>query len=127
LIKEKKKKKMKFQIKAEAVNLIQKSDDECKKLNKLKACQNEGLEKVMVDWFAMTQEISFRTIGLRHFETQLMAGYYLHQGKIVEMKTGEGPSTLPVSLNALSKEGVHVVTVNDYLAERPKNGWSIKA
>jgi preprotein translocase subunit SecA len=81
----------------------------------------------MVDWFAMTQEISFRTIGLRHFETQLMAGYYLHQGKIVEMKTGEGTSTLPVSLNALSKEGVHVVTVNDYLAERPKNGWSIKA
>jgi preprotein translocase subunit SecA len=75
----------------------------------------------MVDWFAMTQEISFRTIGLRHFETQLMAGYYLHQGKIVEMKTGEGKtlaSTLPVSLNALSKEGVHVVTVNDYLAER---------
>jgi preprotein translocase subunit SecA len=73
-------------------------------LNKLKACQNEGLEKVMVDWFAMTQEISFRTIGLRHFETQLMAGYYLHQGKIVEMKT-EGKtlaSTLPVSLNALS-------------------------
>jgi preprotein translocase subunit SecA len=75
----------------------------------------------MVDWFAMTQEISFRTIGLRHFETQLMAGYYLHQGKLSEMKTGEGKtlaSTLPVSLNALSKEGVHVVTVNDYLAER---------
>jgi preprotein translocase subunit SecA len=100
-------------------------------LNKLKACQNEGLEKVMVDWFAMTQEISFRTIGLRHFETQLMAGY-LHQGKIVENENRRRKtlaSTLPVSLNALSKEGVHVVTVNDYLAERDQNGWerSIKA
>jgi preprotein translocase subunit SecA len=111
------------EIKAEASNLIQKSEDELNvKIEQIKKrAKNEGLDKVMVDWFAMTQEISFRTIGLRHFETQLMAGFYLHQGKIVEMKTGEGKtlaSTLPVSLNALSKEGVHVVTVNDYLAER---------
>jgi preprotein translocase subunit SecA len=67
------------------------------------------------------QEISFRTIGLKHFDTQLVAGVLLHNGKIVEMKTGEGKtlvSTLPVSLNALDKKGVHVITVNDYLAER---------
>jgi preprotein translocase subunit SecA len=92
---QRKKKTMKnfiSEIKAEAVNLIQKSDDELNvKIEQIKKrAKNEGLEKVMVDWFAMTQEISFRTIGLRHFETQLMAGYYLHQGKIVEMKTGEG-------------------------------------
>lgn len=68
--------------------------------------------------------MSFREIGLRHFETQLMAGLLLHQGKIVEMKTGEGKtlaSTLPVGLNALTEKGIHVVTVNDYLAERDKN------
>ena len=69
----------------------------------------------------MVQEVSFRTIGLKHFDTQLLAGMLLHEGKIVEMKTGEGKtlvSSLPVALNALSKKGVHVVTVNDYLAER---------
>jgi preprotein translocase subunit SecA len=111
------------EIKAEATNLLQQSEEELTlKMSQIKKrAKMEGLEKVMVDWFAITQEISFRTIGLRHFETQLMAGFYLHQGKIVEMKTGEGKtlaSTLPVSLNALTKGGVHVVTVNDYLAER---------
>ena len=83
--------------------------------------ETESLENVLVDWFALTQEISYRTIGLRHFDTQLLAGIILHEGKIVEMKTGEGKtlaSTLAVALNALSKKGVHVVTVNDYLAER---------
>lgn len=72
-------------------------------------------------WFAMVQEISFRKIQLKHFDNQLLAGLYLSKGKIVEMKTGEGKtlvSTLPVSLNALEKKGVHVVTVNEYLAER---------
>ena len=81
----------------------------------------EPLENLLVDWFALTQEMSYRTIGLRHFDTQLLAGIILHEGKIVEMKTGEGKtlaSTLAVALNALSKKGVHVVTVNDYLAER---------
>jgi len=76
---------------------------------------------VIINWFALIQEISFREIGLRHFDTQLLAGLILHEGKIVEMKTGEGKtlaSTLPIALNALSKKGVHVVTVNDYLAER---------
>ena len=86
--------------------------------------QKEGLDNIIVDWFALVQEVSSRKIGLRHFDTQLLAGILLHQGKIVEMKTGEGKtlaSTLPVSLNALSNKGVHVVTVNEYLAERDKN------
>ena len=81
----------------------------------------EPLENLLVEWFALTQEMSYRTVGLRHFDTQLLAGIILHEGKIVEMKTGEGKtlaSTLAVALNALSKKGVHVVTVNDYLAER---------
>jgi len=92
--------------------IIQKTKERAKK---------ESLENILVDWFALTQEISYRTIGLRHFDTQLLAGIILHEGKIVEMKTGEGKtlaSTLAVALNALSKKGVHVVTVNDYLAER---------
>jgi preprotein translocase subunit SecA len=75
----------------------------------------------LAKWFALTQEVSRRKIGFQHFETQLLAGFFLHDGKIVEMKTGEGKtlsSTLPVSFNALSGKGVHVVTVNDYLAER---------
>ena len=83
--------------------------------------KKESLETLLVDWFALTQEISYRTIGLRHFDTQLLAGIILHEGKIVEMKTGEGKtlaSTLAVALNALTQKGVHVVTVNDYLAER---------
>ena len=86
--------------------------------------QSEGLDSIIVDWFALVQEISSRKIGLKHFDTQLLAGILLHQGKIVEMKTGEGKtlaSTLPVSLNAISNKGVHVVTVNEYLAERDKN------
>lgn len=110
-------------IKLEATYLIHQSDDELiiKGEQIKRRCKTEGLEKIMSEWFALVQEIAFRKIGLRHFETQLMAGFHLHQGKIVEMKTGEGKtlaSTLPVSLNALMKKGVHVVTVNDYLAER---------
>jgi len=83
--------------------------------------QKEPLENLLIDWFALTQEASFRTIGLRHFDTQLEAGILLHDGNIVEMKTGEGKtlaSSLPIALNGLSKKGVHVVTVNEYLAER---------
>jgi preprotein translocase subunit SecA len=81
----------------------------------------EGLENIIAPWFAIVQEISYRKIGLKHFDTQLLAGLVLNEGKIVEMKTGEGKtlaSTLPVSLNALSGKGTHVVTVNEYLAER---------
>ena len=86
-----------------------------------KRLKKSSLDILLPEWFALVQEVSFRKIGLKHFDTQLKAGVILHQGKIVEMKTGEGKtlaSTLAVSLNALSKKGVHVVTVNDYLAER---------
>jgi len=75
----------------------------------------------LIHWFAIVQEIASRRIGLKHYESQLLAGLQLHAGKIVEMKTGEGKtlaSTLPVSFNALTEKGVHVITVNDYLAER---------
>jgi preprotein translocase subunit SecA len=86
--------------------------------------KKESLDAVSLEWFALVQEVSYRKIGLKHFKTQLLAGYFLHQGNIVEMKTGEGKtlaSTLPIALNALSGKGVHVVTVNDYLAERDAN------
>ena len=95
------------------------SGDKIEKLKK--RVKKESIDNVIVDWFALVQEISSRKIGLKHFDTQLIAGLLLHQGKIVEMKTGEGKtlaSTLPIALNALNQKGVHVVTVNDYLAER---------
>ena len=112
-----------YEIKVENTKLGQKSDEELEgKIIKVKKrAENESLDKLIIDWFALVQEVAFRKIGLRHFDTQLLAGMFLHQGKIVEMKTGEGKtlaSTLPVALNALSQKGVHVVTVNDYLAER---------
>jgi len=126
LIENEKRKQMKkylSDIKIEFSNLHEKTDEELEtQIFKLKKrTQDDSLEKVLPEWFAIVQEISLRTIGLKHFDTQLLAGIHLHQGKIVEMKTGEGKtlaSTLPVSLNALLKKGVHVVTVNDYLAER---------
>ncbi|MDD5051225.1 MAG: preprotein translocase subunit SecA [Sulfuricurvum sp.] len=76
---------------------------------------------VLVDSFAITREASKRVLGMRHFDVQLIGGMVLHEGRIAEMKTGEGKTlvaTLPVVLNAMTGEGVHVVTVNDYLAER---------
>lgn len=79
------------------------------------------LEDLIPEAFACVREASRRVLGERHFDVQLMGGIILHQGKIAEMKTGEGKtlvSTLPVYLNALLGKGVHVVTVNDYLAKR---------
>lgn len=112
-------------IKSEGRNLAEKTEEELKiriqKIKKQIQTNEKDLNIVLPEWFALTQEISLRQIGLKHFETQLLAGYYLHSGKIIEMKTGEGKtlaSTLSVSLNALIGKGVHVVTVNDYLAER---------
>ena len=110
-------------IKVESENLLQKTEDELiDKIEKIKKrAKKEPLDNLMQEWFALVQEISYRKIGLRHFETQLAAGFFLHKGNIVEMKTGEGKtlaSTLAISLNALTKKGVHVVTVNEYLAER---------
>ena len=85
--------------------------------------KGEKLESILPEAFACVREASKRTIGLRHFDVQLIGGYILNQGKIAEMKTGEGKTlvaTLPVYLNAIEGKGVHVVTVNDYLAKRDK-------
>ena len=81
----------------------------------------ETLDQLLPEAFAAAREASKRVLGMRHYDVQLMGGMVLHQGRIAEMRTGEGKTlvaTLPVYLNALSKEGVHVVTVNDYLAKR---------
>ncbi len=81
----------------------------------------ETLDDIMVEAFATVREAAVRTVDMRHFDVQLLGGMVLHQGRISEMKTGEGKTlvaTLPAYLNALTGEGVHVVTVNDYLAKR---------
>ena len=83
--------------------------------------RGESLDDLLPEAFAVVREAAVRTLGQRHFDVQIMGGIVLHQGKIAEMKTGEGKTlvaTLPVYLNALEGKGVHVVTVNDYLARR---------
>ncbi len=85
------------------------------------AALKEVLDEILVEAFAVCREAGWRVLNMRHFDVQLVGGMVLHQGKIAEMKTGEGKTlvaTLPVYLNALSGRGVHVVTVNDYLAKR---------
>src|SRR5260221_13616341 len=79
------------------------------------------LDRILPDCFALTRESSVRSLGMRHFDVQLIGGMGLHKGSIAEMRTGEGKTlvaTLPCYLNALEGKGVHVVTVNDYLARR---------
>ncbi len=86
-----------------------------------KRLQKESLDKILPDAFAVVREASRRTLKMRHFDVQLIGGMALHDGSIAEMKTGEGKTlvaTAPVYLNALTEKGVHVVTVNDYLAQR---------
>ncbi len=81
----------------------------------------ESLDDILPEAYATVREAAFRTLGYRHFRVQLLGGVVLHQGRIAEMKTGEGKTlvaTLPSYLNALTGNGVHVVTVNDYLAKR---------
>ena len=81
----------------------------------------EALDDLLPEAFAVVRETGQRVLEMRHFDVQLIGGMVLHQGKIAEMKTGEGKTlvaTLPVYLNALTGRGVHVVTVNDYLAKR---------
>jgi preprotein translocase subunit SecA len=88
---------------------------------KQRLVQGAELDDILPEAFAVVREASKRTLGMRHFDVQLIGGMVLHSGKIAEMKTGEGKTlvaTLPVYLNALSGKGVHVVTVNDYLARR---------
>lgn len=86
--------------------------------------KGETLDDILVEAFATVREASKRTIGLRHYDVQLIGGIVLHEGKITEMKTGEGKTlvaTCPVYLNALAGKGVHVITVNDYLASRDRD------
>ena len=88
--------------------------------------EGETLEQLLPEAFAVVREASVRTTGMRHFDVQLLGGVTLHEGNIAEMKTGEGKTlvaTLPVYLNALEGKGVHLITVNDYLARRDSNGW----
>ena len=83
--------------------------------------EGKTLDEILPEVFAVVREASKRVLGMRHFDVQLIGGIILHQGRIAEMKTGEGKTlvaTLPVYLNALSEKGVHVITVNDYLAKR---------
>ncbi|MBI4209254.1 MAG: preprotein translocase subunit SecA, partial [Deltaproteobacteria bacterium] len=100
------------------------TDDQLRsKTGELKSCLEKGetLEQLLPEAFAVVREAGKRAIGLRHFDAQLLGGMVLHQGKIAEMKTGEGKTlvaTLPAYLNALTGKGVHIVTVNDYLARR---------
>src|SRR5512133_2031142 len=87
--------------------------------------KGETLDKILPEAFAVCREASTRVLGMRHYDVQLIGGMILHMGKIAEMRTGEGKTlvaTLPVYLNALEGKGVHVVTVNDYLARRDA-GW----
>ncbi|MBW1723910.1 MAG: preprotein translocase subunit SecA [Deltaproteobacteria bacterium] len=100
------------------------SDDELKaqaQLFKDRLNNGESLDDLLPEAFATVRESSVRTLEMRHFDVQLIGGIVLHQGKIAEMKTGEGKTlaaTLPAYLNALSGKGVHIITVNDYLARR---------
>ncbi|MBM39930.1 MAG: preprotein translocase subunit SecA [Chloroflexi bacterium] len=101
-----------------------KSDEELKSVSAVLKTEYESgksLDDLLPDAFAAVREAAKRTLGQRHFDVQLLGGIVLHQGKIAEMRTGEGKTlvaTLPAFLNSISGEGVHVVTVNDYLAKR---------
>ena len=113
----------------DAVNAL---EDEIKKLSddqliaktsdfKGRLVNGSTLNEILPEAFAVVREASMRVLGMRHFDVQIIGGVVLHEGKIAEMKTGEGKTlmaTLPVYLNALTGKGVHVVTVNDYLATR---------
>src|SRR5690606_9066549 len=121
-----------LQKRAKAVNDLapkykKMSDKQLKEqTDKLKArLKKETLDDILPDTFALVREVATRTLKQRHFDVQLIGGMALHEGNVAEMKTGEGKTlvaTLPVSLNALTGKGVHVVTVNDYLAQRDA-GW----
>jgi preprotein translocase subunit SecA len=90
-----------------------------------KRLKKESLDAILPDAFAVVREAATRALGQRHFDVQLIGGMVLHEGNVAEMKTGEGKTlvaTAPVYLNALTEKGVHVVTVNDYLAQRDA-GW----
>ncbi len=103
------------------------SDSQLKKQTETlkKRLKKESLDAILPDTFAVVREAADRVLGMRHFDVQLIGGMVLHEGNVAEMKTGEGKTlvaTAPVYLNALTGKGVHVVTVNDYLAQRDA-GW----
>ena len=103
-------------VKLSDANLVAKTDEFKRRLQK-----GETLDDILPETFAVVREASKRVLGMRHFDVQLIGGICLHRGNIAEMRTGEGKTlvaTLPVYLNALTGNGVHVVTVNDYLATR---------
>jgi len=112
------------EINALEISVRSKTDRELKQTSeRLRAeiANGKTLDDLMSEMFAHTREAARRVLGQRHFDSQLKGGMVLHRGQIAEMKTGEGKTlvaTLPVSLNALTQKGVHVVTVNDYLAKR---------
>ena len=119
----------KMQARVDAINALEPSlqglnDDALKERTnwfKNRMADGETLDDLLVEAFATVREAAKRTLNQRHFDVQLLGGIVLHEGKIAEMKTGEGKTlvaTLPVYLNALKGNGVHVVTVNDYLARR---------
>ena len=99
------------------------SDDELRnktKEFKERLANGETLDDILVEAYATVREAAWRAIGMKHYRVQLIGGIILHQGRIAEMRTGEGKtlvSTLPAYLNALTGQGVHVVTVNDYIAK----------
>ena len=118
-----------FQSRVNAINALEKeleklSDDELRARTaqfRKQVAEGTSLDDLLVPAFATVREAGKRTLGQRHFDVQLIGGMVLHEGRIAEMKTGEGKTlvaTLPVYLNALTGRGVHVVTVNDYLATR---------
>src|SRR5436309_7903419 len=118
-----------YQPRVDAINALEKeleklSDEQLRARTadfKKQIAEGKSLDDILVPAFATVREAGKRTIGQRHFDVQLIGGMILHEGRISEMKTGEGKTlvaTLAVHLNALSGRGVHVVTVNDYLAKR---------
>ena len=112
------------QINALEVEIKALSDDELRGKTaefKARVANGEALDDLLPEAFAVVREASIRTLGMRHFDVQMVGGMVLHYGKIAEMRTGEGKTlvaTLPAYLNALSGKGVHIITVNDYLASR---------
>ncbi|MFQ5574338.1 MAG: preprotein translocase subunit SecA, partial [Terriglobia bacterium] len=122
----------KFKLLQERVGLVSAWDGETRALSdeelraktaefKKRLADGERLDDVLPEAFAVVREVASRTLNMRHFDVQIMGGIVLYEGKIAEMATGEGKTlvaTLPAYLNALAGEGVHIVTVNDYLAKR---------
>ena len=109
--------------KEKEIKSLSAADFKEKTFNFRKNAQNGSLkiDEIIHDCFALVREAALRTLGERHYDVQLAGGIILHNGKIAEMKTGEGKtlvSTLPAYLNSLEGKGVHIVTVNDYLAKR---------